>query len=299
MVLLSLATAMVQGVALGPFAGKETGELALLRQLLDQFDPGDVFLADKLYCAYFTIALLLKRKVDVVVLLHQARKVNIRRGQRLGKHDRLITWNRPDRPSWMDPETYEQMPRSLTLRLAHVDLNQPGFRTKSLDIVTTLTDAHEYSREELAELYHRRWSAELDIRSIKVTMGMDQLRCRSPEMVQKEIWACLLAYNVIRQKLLQAAQEKGISPREMSFTNAMQLVAAGWMVMPLLDGQMQKVLVGAALKSMADQVVGKRPGRIEPRAVKRRPKPFRLLTMLREKARELLLSGIDPFKKQK
>ncbi len=298
-VLLSLATAMVSGMAMGPFSGKETGELALLRQLLDQFDAGDIALADKLYCSYFMIALLVDHKIDLVSLLHQSRKVDMRCGKRLGKGDYLITWQRPDRPSWMDKEFYALMPKSLQLRLIHVNINEPGFRTQSLEIVTTLTDAEQYRSDEIAELYRRRWLVELDIRAIKVTMGMDQLRCLTPEMVRKEVWTCLLAYNLIRQKMLQAAIEKDISPRSMSFTNALQILAAGWMVMPLLDQNTQQTLIQFELGSIASKIVGNRPGRVEPRAVKRRPKAYRLLTMLREKARQLLRKGIDPYKKQK
>lgn len=130
-------------------------------------------------------------------------------------------------------------------------------------------------------------------------MGMDCLRCKSPEMVRKEIWTCLLAYNLIRQKMLQAGLEKDISPRTMSFTNTMQVLAAGWMVMPLLDRQTQMVLIRVELRSVASQIVGNRPGRVEPRAVKRRPKPYRLLTMARSAARALLRNGIDPYKKQR
>ena len=298
-VLLSLATGMTGGMAMGQYAGKETGELALLGELLDQLEEGDVFLADKLYCTYFLIALLLQRNVDLVVTLHQARKIDRRQIKRLGKHDALISWRRPRRPSWMDRDTYDRMPKSLELRLIHVDVDEPGFRTQSLDIVTTLTDAHRYSRDEIAELYHRRWLAELVLRSIKCTMGMDCLRCKSPEMVRKEIWTCLLAYNLIRQKMLQAALEKDLSPRTMSFTNAMQVLAAAWMVMPLLDRQTQMVLVRVELRSVASQIVGNRPGRVEPRAVKRRPKPYRLLTMARRAAQALLRNGIDPYKKQR
>jgi len=298
-VLLSLATGMTSGVAMGQFAGKETGELALLRELLDQLDEGDIFLADKLYCTYFLIALLLQRNVDLVVRLHQARKIDRRQIKRLGRHDCLIIWQRPDRPSWMDRESYDQMPKSLELRLIHVDVDEPGFRTQSLDIVTTLSDAERYSRDEIAELYHRRWLAELDIRSIKCTMGMDQLRCKSPTMVRKEVWTCLLAYNLIRQKMLQAALEADLSPRTMSFANTMQVLAAGWMVMPLLDRQTQMAFVRIELRSAASQVVGNRPGRVEPRAVKRRPKPYRLLTMARRMAQALLRQGIDPYKKKR
>lgn len=298
-VLMSLATGMLTGMAMGSYQGKETGELALFRQLLDQLNPGEIVLADKLYCSYFMIALLIECNVDVVALLHQARKVDVRQGKRLGKGDYLITCERPDRPSWMDEETYEQMPKTLELRLIQVKINEPGVRTRSLDIVTTLTDAEQYSRDDLAELYHSRWLVELDIRAIKETMGMGELRCKTPEMVRKEIWTCLLAYNLIRQKILQAALANGLSPRDLSFTNALQIIAAAWMVMPLLDHATQQAVINSALGGISSRTVGNRSGRVEPRAVKRRPKPYRLLTMLRSTAQALLRKGIDPYKKQK
>ena len=245
------------------------------------------------------IALLRERRVDIVARLHQARDVDLRRAKRLGKNDYLVTWERPARPAWMDEETYERMPETLQLRLIHVNINQPGFRTESLDIVTTLTDVYQYSKEDIAELYGKRWLVELDIRSIKATLGMDELRCKSPEMVRKEMWTCLLAYNLIRQKMLQSALQKGLSPRSLSFANALGVITAGWMVMPLLDKQTQQALMMAELTSIASQQVGKRPGRVEPRAKKRRPKPFRLLTMARQAAQALLRKGIDPYKKQR
>jgi hypothetical protein len=300
-VVLSLATAMVSGMAMGPFQGKETGELARLRELLDRFEAGDIALADKLYCAYFMIALLLERKVDLVTLLHQARDANaeIRAGKRLGKGDYLITWHRPDRSPWMDEETYARMPEQLELRLIRVKITEPGFRSKSLDIVTTLTDSEQYHVDDLSTLYRQRWEVELDIRSIKVTMGMDELRCKTPEMVRKEIWACLLAYNLIRQKMLQSAKEEELLPRKLSFANGLQTLAAGWMVIPFLDRNTQSCLLKMELVSIASQTVGNRPGRVEPRAVKKRPKAYRLLTMMRSKAQSLLARGIDPYKKQK
>jgi hypothetical protein len=300
-VVLSLATAMVSGMAMGPFQGKETGELARLRELLDRFEAGDIALADKLYCSFFMIALLLERKTDLVTLLHQARNVEseIRGGKRIGKGDYLITWHRPDRPDWMDEETYARMPTKLQLRLIQVKIAERGFRTKSLNIVTTLIDPKQYRAEELSTLYRERWNVELDIRAIKAAIGMDELRCKSPEMIRKEIWACLLAYNLIRQKMLQSAIEDDVLPRRLSFTNALQTVAAAWMVMPLLSDKRQGILAKTELVSIASQAVGNRPGRVEPRAVKKRPKAYRLLTMMRAKAQALLRRGIDPYKKQK
>jgi len=190
-VLLSLATAMVQGMAIGPYAGKETGELALLRQLLVRFEPGDVLVADRYYCSYFMIALLLELDIDFVARLHHARDADLEHGQRLGRGDHLVTWTRPDRPEWMDEETYQRMPATLQVRALEVHINQAGFRVEEFIVITTLTDAREYTKDDMAELYHQRWLVELDIRALKITLGMDVLRCKTPEMVCKEIWTCL------------------------------------------------------------------------------------------------------------
>ena len=298
-VLLSLATAMLSGMAIGPYSGKETGELALMRQLLDQLDPDDILLTDRYYCSYFMIALLLALGVDFAARLHQARKEDAYRIRRLGKKDWLIEWRRPQKPDWMDQETYDQMPKSLTLRQIEVNVTQPGFRVESLVVVTTLTDPKEYSKDEIAELYHKRWLVELDIRAIKCNLGMDVLRCKTPEMVRKEIWTCLLAYNLIRKTMLQAAMESGLSPRQLSFTNAMQTMAASWVVLPTLERPKIALVITVQLASLTSPIVGTRPNRIEPRAVKRRPKPMRLLTMPRDAAREQLLAGVDPYEKRK
>lgn len=296
-VLLSLATAMLCGMAIGPYSGKETGELALMRQLLSQLDAGDILLADRYFCSYFMIALLLELGVDFVARLHHARKQDAYRIKRLGKNDYLIEWRRPAKPAWMDRETYDRMPESLTLRQIEVNIEEPGFRAKSFAVVTTLADTQEYSRSDIADLYRARWLVELDIRAIKCSLGMDVLRSKSPEMVRREIWTCLLAYNLIRKTMLQAAIDTDLSPRELSFTNAMQAMAASWIVNPILNSSALALMVSTQIESLTSQIVGKRPNRFEPRAVKRRPKPLRLLNIPRKEAKEMLLEGIDPFKR--
>lgn len=290
-VLLSLATGMLKDMAAGPQAGKETGETALLRQLLDRFERGDILLADRYYCSYFMIALLMALGIDFVTRVHQLRTVDFRRGRRLGQGDHIVRWKLPDRPKWMDPQTYDRMPASIEVREIHVHVGQPGFRTESFVVVTTLSDAAEYSKDDIAELYHGRWLVELDIRSIKITLGMDILRCKTPEMVRKEMWTCLLAYNLIRQTMLQSAQESGHPPRRLSFTAAMQSIAASWLVVVLSEDSVAANLVKAALANLPGHVIGHRPGRVEPRAVKRRPKPHDLLTKPRAQARAELLTG--------
>jgi hypothetical protein len=290
-VLLSLATAMLKDAALGPYAGKETGETALLRQLLGGFGPGDVLLADRYYCSYFMMALLRELDVHFVARLHQCRACDFRRGQRLGQGDHLVVWTRPARPEWMDLATYDRLPRTLQVREVFVQVQQPGFRVDSLVVVTTLTDADLYSRDDLAELYHQRWLVELDIRSIKISLGMEVLRCKTPEMVRKEIWTCLLAYNLIRQTLLQAASLSEWSPRQLSFTAALQKIAASWGTIVVVADQVVATLIAVHLEDLANHQVGDRPDRVEPRAIKRRPKPQRLLRVPREQARAALLAG--------
>jgi hypothetical protein len=288
-VLLSLATGMLTDMAMGPYTGKETGETALLRHLLERFRPGDILLGDRYFCSYFMIALLMELDVDFVTRVHQLRRVDFRRGRRLGKGDHIVEWKRPPKPKWMDPQTYDRMPVSIEVREVHVRVSEPGFRTESFVVVSTLTDAAAYTKNDIAELYHCRWLAELDIRAIKVTMGMDILRCKTPEMVRKEMWTCLLAYNLIRRTMLQSAQEAGVLPRTLSFTAAMQSIGASWLVMVLSDDVQASLLIDAALTILAVHVVGNRPGRVEPRAIKRRPKEHALLTRPRAEARAELI----------
>jgi hypothetical protein len=185
----------------------------------------------------------------------------------------------------------DRMPNSIELREVQVRVDQPGFRTESLVVVTTLTDAKEYPADEIAELYHKRWLVELDIRAIKITLDMDVLRCKTPPMIRREVWTCLLAYNLIRRTMLQAAQQSGLSPRQLSFTAALQTIGASWLVV-LLHPSFRTTLIDVQLMHMAGHTVGNRPGRVEPRAVKRRPKPHRLLTKPRHEARAELLAGV-------
>lgn len=290
-VLFSLATGMLCDLAMGPYQGKETGEPALFRELFERLEADDIVLGDRCYCSYFMIALLKELGVDFVVRLHQRRAADFRRGQRIGKGDHLVEWSRPVKPAWMDQETYQRIPASIELREVLVKVDRPGFRCESLVVVTTLCDAKEHLAAEIAQLYRGRWLAELDIRAIKITLDMDVLRCKTPEMVHRELWTHLLAYNLIRRSILQSAQALGHSPRELSFTAALQSLAASWAVAPLADASTFALLVEAHLINLSGHRVGHRPDRVEPRAIKRRPKPHRLLTKPRDEARAELLAG--------
>jgi len=293
-VLLSLATGMATDMAMGPYLGKETGETALLRRLFDRLRPNDILLGDRYFCSYFMIALLMERGIDFVTRVHQLRPIDFRRGHQLGKEDQIIEWQLPQKPTWMDEATYDRMPTSIEVRQIRVHVAHPGYRIKSFVVVTTLTDATAYPATDIAELYHQRWLAELDIRAIKVTLGMDILRCKTPEMVRREMWTCLLAYNLIRQTILQSAQVAGVSPRQLSFTAAVQSIAASWLLVALSGDALATLLIDAALAGMSSHVIGNRPGRIEPRAIKRRPKPHDLLTKPRDQARAELLKEKSP-----
>jgi putative transposase len=296
-VLIGLATATIQEFAYGTYAGKETGETSLFRQILFALTTGDVVLADRFYCSYFMVALLMSNGVDVVMRLHQRRKYDFKQGEQLGKGDHIVVWERPERPEWMDEELYALMPATIRMREIYHQVNEPGYRVDELVIATTLLDAQEYGADEIAELYSKRWQVEVDIRSLKVALGMGCLSCKSPYMVAKEIWAHMLGYNLVRKVGCQVAKLMEVTPRSISFTATKQAILAGWQQATRLEGveyvRVQKLM----LKMLRKQKVGHRPGRCEPRAVKRRPKPHKLLTEPRQEARARLLTGEG--KKQK
>jgi hypothetical protein len=202
---ISLATGAVRELALGRYKGKQTGETALFRSLWDRFRAGDIVVADRYFASFFGIAPLLARGVDGVYRMHQRRNYDFRRGRRLGVEDHVVRWTKPPRPEWMDEALYAELPGELLIRELRVRVQRVGFRVEEVVLVTTLLDAREYSKEEVADLYLKRWNIELDLRSIKAVMKMDVLRCETPAMVEKEIWMHLLAYNLIRKLMTQAA----------------------------------------------------------------------------------------------
>lgn len=293
-VLMGLATAAIQGFAYGPYAGKETGETALFRELLEQLHRGDIVLADRFYCSYFMAALLLSHGVDVVARLHQRRKYDFRRGQRLGEGDHIVVWHKPERPEWMSEELYALLPDTIKMREIYRRVDQPGYRVKELVIATTLLDAQEYGADEIVTLYSERWNVELDIRNLKATLGMGELRCQTPFMVEREIWAHILAYNLVRKVGAQVAKQIGVSPRSISFKATKQAILGGWQQATMLKGADYVRVEKAMLKILRKQKVGHRPGRCEPRAVKSRPKPHKLLTEPRTQARAKLLQAKPP-----
>ena len=287
--IIGLATGALRDLAIGPYKGKETGETALLRELLDRLKGGEILLGDRYFSSYFGIALLLQRGVDGLFRMHQLRKYDFRRGRRLGISDHIVRWAKPARPSWMDPGLYACLPDTLRIRELRVKVEQPGFRIDELVLVATMLDPLVYTKDELARLYLERWNIELDLRSIKSLMRMDVLRCETPEMVVKEIWVHALAYNLIRGVMAAAAEAHGKAPREVSFAGAMQTMTAFREVLGLVPPRTHRLLVDVMLRAIAAHEVGHRPGRVEPRAIKRRPKPHDLLKEPRDQARKRLM----------
>jgi hypothetical protein len=298
LVIFSLAVGTVLEAALGPYQGKQTSELALLRQIDGQFEPGDIALADRFFCSYWVIADLRRRGVDVVFRLHQRRKADFRRGRRLGRGDHLVTWSRPTEvPDWMTRAEYDAMPAELSVREIRVQVTDVTKRVRTLIIVTTLADAKAYRAEGVRGLYRQRWQAELNLRSLKSVMKMDVLRTKTPEMVGKEVALHLLAYNLIRGIMAEAARADQVAPRRLSFAGALHTVRA-FEEAHLYDPVRIRADFARLLEVIArKKKVGGRPDRYEPRAVKRRPKPHPLLTMPREEARRLIARGTIPYSK--
>ncbi len=225
LVIFSLAVGTVLDAAIGPYQGKQTSELALLRQIIAEFQPGDIALADRCFCSYGVIAALLAHGSDVGVRLHPCRKADFRRGRRLGREDHLITWPKPKEiPDWRSRAQYDAMPAELTLREFRVRVKDPTKRVRTLVVVTTLVEAKPYRSEELGNLFRQRWDAELDRRSLKTQMKMEMLRTKSPAMVRKEVAVHLLAYNWIRGLRAEAARAGAVQPRRLSFTGSLHTV---------------------------------------------------------------------------
>jgi hypothetical protein len=282
-VLLSLATGACYDVAMAPYAGKGSGEKTLLRQMYDTLKPGDVLLADALFDDYFIACELRQRGIELVARAHFQR-VETQTVQSRPDGD-VIVWQRPNKPHGMKGEQYRTYPKTLRMRQVSVDARDKDNRVEQFKVITTILDA-AIDGGQIGKLYERRWDGEIDIRSIKSTMKMDVLRCKTPEMVRKEIWTHLLAYNLLRTVIAVAAAEIGIEPRQVSFKGAKQVVTA---FAPKLEAARPKdraALIDAMLTAVAYYRVGNRPGRWEPRAWKRRPKHGKRLTQPRASTKQ-------------
>ena len=285
--LISMVTGLLVDLSLGPYSGKQSGETALLWKMLERLKPGDTLVADCFYCTYWIIAACKNKGVNIVMKNHDKRDDNPSVANRIDKHQRTTVWLRPQRPDWMSEQEYDQCPERIEIRLVDVTIDQPGFRSSKYTIATTILDTKVFTRHWITEVYRSRWLVELDIRDIKCSLGMDIVRAKTPAMVQTEIWSCLLAYNLVRLKMLQSCAVTRRMPRTLSFTTTLQLLANNWLLAAVV---LNKELVQLGLQTSSSEVVGNRPGRVEPRANKRRPKLLALLTKPRHIAKRELLT---------
>jgi hypothetical protein len=281
-VLLSLASGACHDLAIAPYAGKGTGETTLLRQMYGSLSPGDVVVADALFDNYFLACELRQRGIELIARV-QAERVGSELVESRPDGD-VILWQRPNKPRGMTGKQYRSYPQSLTMRQVSVDARDSNNRAEQFKVVTTILDA-SIDGGQIGNVYERRWDGEVDIRSIKSTMKMDILRCKTPAMVHKEIWAHLLAYNLLRTVMAVAASESNVEPRAISFKGAKQALTAFAPKLEAARPEQRAGLVDALLKAVAYHRVGERPGRWEPRARKRRPKPGARLTQPRRVAK--------------
>jgi hypothetical protein len=269
----SLACGAVVALGFARYAGKGQGEVSLLRRLWDVLAPGDVLLGDRMTSGWVDMHRLKERGVDTVTRLSSHRRADFRKGTRLGEDDHLVRWPKPNSIRSVDRRAYNALPDAITVRETRFRVDRPGFRTRSVVVVTTILDPRQATREELAELYRARWHAELDLRSLKAAMQMGELRGKSPEMVRKEVWAHVLAYNLVRAVMAQAAARHAVVPRSISFTGAMQTLEAFRPLLelgPARDAAGRQRLCHDLLDAIAAHRVADRPDRYEPRLKKRR-----------------------------
>jgi hypothetical protein len=278
-VLLSLATGACHDLAIAPYEGKGTGETSLFRRMYDTLKPGDVVLADALFDDYFIACELRNRGIDLVAHAQYERTGSVVAESR--PDGDVLLWQRPNKPRGMMGEKYRSYPKQLLMRQVAVDARDKNNRAQEFKVVTTiLTPAID--GKQIGALYEHRWEGKVDIRSIKCTMQMDILRCKTPDMVHKEIWTHLLAYNLLRTVMAVAANENDIEPRKVSFKGAKQAVTAFAPKIEAARPEDRGRLIDALLTTIAYHRVGDRPGRWEPRARKRRPRKANKLMQPRD-----------------
>jgi hypothetical protein len=279
--LFSLATGAVNRVAIAAYQGKQTGETSLLRSMLHAIHSGRILLADRYHASFWLFSAATMKKFDLVARAHHLRKVDFRRGSKHGHLDQVVEYRKPVRPDWMSEEEYSKYPEVIRVRHLRYKVHQKGYRTREVTLATTLLDAEVYTAEDLASLYGRRWSVELHIRSLKTQMTMDHLRCQSPSMVRKEIHCHLIGYNVIRAAMLASALRYRLCPTRLSFTGARQAIEEFASSLHLRAGWIERQWWNV-LKTISELRVGNRPGRQEPRELKRRPKRYKLMQTPRD-----------------
>ena len=286
--LFCLGTGAVLEIAMGRYRGKQTGEISLFQAINHLLNPGDILLADRYYATFGTIYQAISGGYHVVMRSHHKRPIDFRRGFKQGGYDQVVAYKKPPRrPVWMSVPEYEQCDDFILVRHVSYAVKRKGFRVKRIIIATTMLDASKCTVEDLAELYCKRWQVELDIRSLKTHMQMEHLRCESPAMVRKEIYAHMIAYNLIRDLIVHTSIIYQTSPARMSHKSAIQaLNAFAEKLTP--ESKHIKALEAALYESIMEHPVGDRKPRVHPREIKRRPKNYKLMQKPRHAARKLV-----------
>ncbi len=295
--LLSLATGMLTAWATGPWSQHEVG---LLQTLWDSLRPGEVLLADRGFCNWALLAQCLQRHLHAVFRVKGVRRSDFRNGKRLSRHERLVQWRKPcPAAKTVTPREWALLPEVLTLRLVRCQMNLAGFRTRQVILVTTLLDSEKYPPEALSALYFRRWAMELSLRGLKTTLQMDHLSCKNPKNLQREIRMHFLVHNLVRRLMLEAARRHRVPLERVSFAGSLAAARRyGEALLQARSKRQRRQLLEELFAVLADDLVPDRPGRREPRALKRRPKPYPLLTCHRHKFSEIEHRDRDYLKKQ-
>ncbi len=283
--LFCFASGAVLDIAMAPYRGKETGENSLLQTIIDLLFPGEILLADRYYATFANIHRAYRQGYDVVMRAHHKRKIDFRKGYKQGSCDQVVAYHKPTyRSVWMSKQEYDDLDDFVLVRHLRYCVKQKGFRVRHIVLATTLLDASKYSVEDLADLYSQRWQVELDIRSLKTHMQMEHLRCKSPSMVRKEIYAHMISYNLIRDLIVRTALRYSTAPKYLSHTAAVQSLNA---FSEKLQADSDRIgqLERALLESISEHPVGDRKPRVHPREIKRRPKQYKLMNRPRHAAR--------------
>jgi hypothetical protein len=281
--LFSLASGALLATATGNKHGHES---TLFRTLWGKLQKGDIVLADRGFSSYATLAgLQQQRGIDSVMRLHQMRKADFRSGRRLGPEERLVVWQKPQRTDAWSESEFAALPETLPLRMIRLRVAAPGFRTKTVVLVTTLLDPVAYPAEQLRKLYGQRWQVELHFQQIKTHLAMDVLRCKSPELIEREVLMHQIAYNLVRSLMQRSAHGHHVSLSRLSFKGTLDTLRHWSTLIAAAEStpRQQQKLIEQMLTLIAGHPVPERPGRSEPRAKKRRGKNYQLLTKQRHK----------------
>jgi hypothetical protein len=284
--LMSLATGMLMQWNVGPW---RSSELGLLQALWDLFKPGDVLLGDRGFSTWGLLAQCLQRDLHAVFRVRGKLRKDFRRGRRLSKDERRVTWSKPSqRPRTIGKGEWKKLPDQLTLRLVRCAMDIPGFRTRQVTLVTTLLDPDKYPPAALSRLYFRRWAMELTLRNLKTTLQMEHLSCKNPENLKREIHIHFLVHNLVRRLMLEAARRHQARLERISFAGSLAVARRyGEALLQARSKKQRSALSAELLRVIAADLLPDRPGRREPRAVKRRPKPYPRLMRHRSRFREI------------